>query len=198
MSTSNSKYDQRGRGWMAYPTRHSFLWFFYKIPLLQYRLGFGKLLHRFFRMLVLTTRGRKSRRPRYTMLEHTRHNNRAYIAPGWGDRTLWHKNIVADPRVTVQDGRAVYGAIAVRVTEAAELADLYRVRAGKSLVWKEYLASWGVEDTLEDYLAKRDRLVVLRLDPSVDVLLPPLRTDLTWVWVVVAAAVATFAWAVLR
>jgi len=196
MSSSSFKFDQRGRGWMAYPTRHSFLWLFYKAPLLQYRLGLGPLVRRFFRMLVLTTRGRKSGRPRYTMLEHTWHNGRAYIAPGWGNRTLWYQNILADPSVTVQRGGSAYGAVAVRVTDNAELANLYRVMAGKSPVWKQYLDSWGIVDTMDDYLAKKERLVVLRLDPTTGVHLPPLRTDLIWLWPVVA--VALIAWAMLR
>src|SRR5712691_8470834 len=195
MSAPTVKFDQRGRGRMTYPARLSFLWFFYKAPLLQYRLGLGPLLCRFFRMLVLTTRGRKSGRMRYTMLEHTWHNSRGYIAPGWGDRTLWYQNILADPRVTVQRGGAVHGAVAVRVIDDAELTDLYRVMAGNSPVWKQYLASWGIEDTLGDYLAKKRRLVVLRLDPTTDVPLPPLRADLILLWPVVALAVVV--WAVL-
>lgn len=196
MSSPTVKFDQRGRSWMAYPARHSFLWLFYKAPLLLHRLGLAPLLDRFFRMLVLTTRGRKSGCPRYTMLEHTWHNDRGYIAPGWGDHTLWYQNILDDPRVTVQRGGAVYGAVAFRVTDNAELADLYRVMAGKSPVWKQYLASWDIEDTLADYLAKKDRLVVLRLDPTRDVPLPPLRTDLIWLWPV--AALAVVAWAFLH
>lgn len=197
MSSSRFKFEQRGRGWMAYPTRHSFLWLFYKAPLLLYRLGFGPLLHRLFRMLVLTTRGRKSGLPRHTMLEHTWHNGRAYIAPGWGDRTLWYRNILVDARATVQRGGAAYGAVAVRVTDNAELGDLYRVTSGKSPVWKQYLTSWGIEDTLEDYLAKKDRLVVLRLDPTTDAALPPLKADLIWLWPVVAMA-GVAAWVILR
>ena len=193
MPSPAQKFEQRGRGWMAYPTRHSLLWLFYKAPLVQHRLGLGPLLRRFFRVLVLTTRGRKSGRPRHTMLEHTWHNGRAYIAPGWGERTLWYQNILADPRVTVQRSASPYGAVAVRVTEDSELAELYRAMAGKSPVWKEYLDSWGIQDTLEDYLAKKERLVVLRLDPTPDVPLPPLRADLVWVWPVVAVAIVALA-----
>lgn len=182
---------------MAYSARYGFLWFFYKAPLLHYRLGPGPVLRRLFQMLVLTTRGRRSGRPRHTMLEHTWHNGRAYIAPGWGDRTLWYQNTLADPRVTVQRGGTAYGAVAVRVTEDDELADLYKVMAGKSPVWKPYLDSWGAEDTLSDFLAKKDRLVVLRLDPINHLPLTPLRSDLIWVWPLVAALIIII-WAMLR
>lgn len=195
MSTTTG-YAQQGRGWMAYPRRLGLLWAFYKAPLLLHRLGGGFVLRGLFRLLVLTTRGHRSGRPRHTMLEHTWHNGRAYIAPGWGERTLWYRNIVADPRVTVQRSGTPYGATAVRVTDDAELAGLYSVSAGKSHVWKQYLNSWGIEDTLQDYLAKKDRLIVLRLDPSSALRLKALRADLVWIWPFLAAALA--AWLLLR
>jgi hypothetical protein len=96
------------------------------------------------------------------------------------------QNILADPRVTVQRGGKAYGAIAVRVVNEEELASLYRATAGRSPVWNEYLRSWGVEDTLTDYLAKKNRLVVLRLDATKVLPLSGLRADLTWVWPVLA------------
>jgi deazaflavin-dependent oxidoreductase (nitroreductase family) len=195
VSSPTVKFEQRCHGWTTYPSRYGFLWFFYKAPLIHYRLGLGPLLRRLFRMLVLTTRGRKSGHPRHTMLEHAWHNGHAYIAPGWGEKTLWYQNILADPQVTVQRGRPSYGAVAVRVIDNEELAGLYHATAGKSPVWKEYLDSWGIEDTLEDYVANKDRLVVLRLDPINYVPLPPLRADLIWVWPLIVACLV--AWALL-
>jgi deazaflavin-dependent oxidoreductase (nitroreductase family) len=183
-----------GSRWMTYPTRHSPLWLLYKTPLIQYRLGLGPLL-RLMRLLVLTTRGRKSGQPRHTVLEHTYHNGRVYVSPGWGDRTLWYQNILADPRVTVQRGGRTFGAIATRVTGNAQLAGIY-CAARKSPVWKQYLASFGIEDTLNDYLAKKDRLVTLWLDPTPEVPLPPLRADLIWLWPMFGAGVA--AWLLKR
>ena len=63
---------------------------------------------------------------------------------------------------------------------------------GKSPVWKQYLNSWGVQDAPEDYLAKKDRLIVLRLDLCDDPPLPGLRSDLAWVWRLVLAAGAVY------
>lgn len=185
-------FQQRTRGWMSYPGRYSLLWLFYKTPLLLYRLGFGIILRRLFRMLVLTTRGRKTGKPRRTVLEHAWLNDHAYIDAGWGDRTVWYRNIVCEPRVTVQCGGRTYGAVAVRVRDDAELRALYRATAGKSRVWKQYLDSWDVPDTVDDYVAHKERLVILRLEPIAVVPLPPLRADLAWLWVVIAVAAAWF------
>ena len=169
---------QHGTGWMRYPSGGWLLWF-YKAPLLQWRLGLGPVLRR-FRCIVLTTRGRKSGKARHTMLEHTVMDCVAYIAPGWGLRTQWYLNILADPRVTVQRAGKTYGAIAHRVTDDRELARLYGVTHGRSPVWKQYLDSWGVQDTVEDYVAKKNRLCVLRLDPTAEIPLPELHPDLVW------------------
>ena len=194
-TVDKTPYCQHGVGWMRYPSGGWLRWF-YRAPLWQWRLGLGFVLRR-FRCIVLTTRGRKSGKPRHTMLEHSVMDGVVYIAPGWGLRTRWYQNILADSRVTVQRARKTYGAITRRVTDDAELARLYAVAHGRSPVWKEYLDSWGVQDTVEDYVAKKDRLVVLRLDPAPDVPLPGLRADLIWIWPVALAVAATL-WLAFR
>jgi hypothetical protein len=64
-------------------------------------------------------------------------------------------------------------------------------------VWKRYLASWDVEDTLEDFLANRERLIVLRLEPQSEQPLPKQKPDLAWIWPAVAGATLA-AWLVAR
>jgi len=158
-----------------------------RLPLIYWRLGLEPLLRR-LHFLVLTTRGRRSGLPRHTMLEHSLLEGKVYVAPGWGQRTQWYLNVLSDPRVTVQRNGETWGAVARIVTAETELSAIYSQARQISPVWKQYLASWGIEDTLEDFLAKRDRVPALRLDriegqPP----LPPLACDLRWVWLVVAA-----------
>jgi deazaflavin-dependent oxidoreductase (nitroreductase family) len=175
---------------MRYPSG-GLLWFLYRAPLVEWRMGLGLILRR-FHLLVLTTRGRKSGKPRHTMLEHSMMGGRAYVAPGWGAKTQWYRNILSDARVTVQSSGKPYGAIARRVTDDDELARLYEVIRGKSPVWRQYLDSWDVQDTVQDFVAKKNRLCVLRLDPLDELPLPGIRTDLVWIWpaaVMVAIAV---------
>src|SRR5713226_3507768 len=177
---AGTPHRQRERGWMRYPSGGLLRWF-YKAPLVEWRLGLGPLLRR-FRLLVLTTRGRKTGKPQHTMLEHSMMDGKAYIAPGWGQRTQWYQNIFADPRVTVQRGGKPYGAIARRVAADDGLKRLYDMMHGKSPVWRQYLESWGVEDTAEAFVANKDRLIVLQLDPIEGVPLPGIRTDLVWIY----------------
>jgi len=173
-----------------------------RMPLLYWRLGLKPLLvrARLFRFLVLTTRGRKSGRARHTMLAHFVLDGRFYIGAGWGERTHWFRNILADPRVTVQARGPAFGAMAQVVTGDKELRRLYWHAREKTplWMWKQSLGSWDIRDEVEDFLAKKDRIPFLRLDPiGGECPLPPLRADLVWVWLALAVAAAV-AYALLR
>lgn len=93
-----------------------FKWFF-KLPILQYRLGMGWLIGKYF--LLLTTSGRKSGRPRYTPLEyiHDQENDRYRVAAGWGGKTDWYRNLLKNPNVSVQVGGRKFDAIAETVSD---------------------------------------------------------------------------------
>jgi hypothetical protein len=110
-----------------------------------------------------------------------------YITAGWGERNQWYQNILADPNVTVQRHGRIWGAEAVRVTDISELEALYH-RGRHSPMWKSYLGYWKVSDTLQDFLAARERLIALRLDRITALPLAPQESDLLWIWQVTAIA----------
>lgn len=169
-----------------------------RMPLLYWRLGLKPLLVRtqLFRCLVLTTKGRKSGQARHTMLAHFVLDGRIYIGAGWGVRTQWYQNILADPRVTVQARGHAFGAVARLITDDEELRRLYWHARKKTpmWMWKRSLDSWEIRDEAEDFAAKKERIPFLRLDPLNERPLPPLRANLVWVWPALAiAAVAAYA-----
>jgi deazaflavin-dependent oxidoreductase (nitroreductase family) len=177
---------------MEYPGR-GLRKLFMKMPLYYWRMGLGPILQRWF--VVLTTTGRVSKQPRHTMLEFSVVDGKIYLGSGWGERPGWCKNIAADPRVTLQSRSGIASALARRVTDHEEMARLYHVaKARKSPVWKEYLASLGIEDSVEDYVAKKDRLVIFRLDSCSEKTPAPMKTDLLWVW----AAVFVVTWGIWK
>ena len=174
------EFQQQGCGLMVYPAG-GWRKALFKAPLWLWRMGLGAILGRFY--LVLTTTGWKSHQPRHTVLEFSVRDGRAYISPGWGRRTIWYRNILADPRVTAERAGRAESAIAVHVTAEEELAQVYRQAKGTSPVWQQWLESWGVRDEEPDFIAAhKDRLITLRLDPTTDKTPPPLRADLVWVW----------------
>jgi deazaflavin-dependent oxidoreductase (nitroreductase family) len=98
-----------------------FKWIF-KIPILYYKLGLGWMLEK--RFLLLTTTGRKSGKTRHTPLEYVYNPDEDWyrISPGWGGKTDWYKNVLHNPKVSVQVGRRKFAAVAepVPAEEAAK------------------------------------------------------------------------------
>ena len=162
--------------------------------MLLWRAGLAPAF-RFAPTVVMTTRGRKSGAARHVMTDCLTVDGRIYVVPGWGRRNQWYRNIEADPHLTVQYSGRTFAATAVRVTDPHELTTIFRRVPRVNPMWKRYLGSWDIEDNLDDFLAKRERIVVVRLSPSLEPPpLPPLPTDLWWVWPLAAAAVLTWKW----
>ncbi len=93
-----------------------FKWWF-KLPILQYKLGLGWMIGKY--VLLLTTTGRKSGKPRYTPLEYVydEENDRYRIAAGWGGKTDWYRNLLKNPCVHVRVGRRKFDALAEKVCD---------------------------------------------------------------------------------
>lgn len=177
-----STYQQKELGWMVYPASE---WrkLMFKMPLIWWRLGLGRLLSRLF--LVLTTRGRKSGLPRHTMLEYSIVDGKTYVVSGWGTRAGWYKNIQADPHVTIQTIDGTQSVVARRVIDEEVIARLYAY-AQRSPLWESYLTSLDIQPTREDFVAKKERLVILTFDPTDEPTPAPLEADLVWLWPVMA------------
>ena len=91
--------------------------FFFRAPLFLYRIGLGGLLGQ--RFLLLNHVGRKSGKPRQNVLEVVNHDKATdtfYIASGFGKRSDWYQNIIAQPKVTIQVGWRKMAVTAVPLT----------------------------------------------------------------------------------
>lgn len=80
--------------------------FLLRAPLLFYRLGLGWLMGR--RFLLLNHVGRVSGLPRQTVLEVVDSQPEAgvyLVASGWGRQSDWYRNVILQPKVTIQVGR---------------------------------------------------------------------------------------------
>lgn len=88
-------------------------------------------------MLLLTTTGRKSGRPRTVSLLYERDGDRMVVVGSKGGSDTppaWLVNLKADPHVTVQLGRRRFAALA-RVADGAERDRLWPIMVG---VWPSY------------------------------------------------------------
>lgn len=166
---------------------------FLKMPLWMYRAGLGEFLN-MTRIMVLGTIGRRTGLARYTPIEYRRHGSKIYVMSGWGEQPHWYQNLVASPEVTLQLGKERIEARATVVTNAGEvLRVLHLFRRAAPFVYDPMLARMSARDSISPKTLPEvsDRFTIVRFDPqpnAPETLLPPLPTDLAWVWVGLIAA----------
>jgi deazaflavin-dependent oxidoreductase (nitroreductase family) len=100
-------------------------------------------LWRGFPTIVLTTRGRKSGSLRRNALIYGRDGDDYVLIASYGGRPkhpLWYLNLVADPRVSLQDRAAVVDGTASTVVDEAERARLWALMASVYPPYEEYAA----------------------------------------------------------
>lgn len=101
------------------PYPQGMLKFILRAPMVFHQIGLGWIM-RSVRLMALTTRGRKSGKPRHVILEYRRHGSKLYVISGWGDKPHWVRNLVASPDVTIQVGQQDMSARATVVEDSAE------------------------------------------------------------------------------
>ncbi len=95
-------------------------------PRLAYALGLGPLLGNF--VLLLTTTGRKSGRPRVTPLQYEEEAGRIYLGAARGQKADWVRNIMANPEVTVRVKARKFHGLATVISDVPQLADFLELR----------------------------------------------------------------------
>lgn len=92
----------------------------FRFPIWFYRLGLGRLLGS--RFLLLSHTGRRSGLPRQTVLEVVRYDkaSQTYIvAAGFGTKSDWYQNLMANPHAVVDSGGRSMPIIAKRLSPEA-------------------------------------------------------------------------------
>jgi len=106
-------------------------------------------------VVILTTRGRRSGAVRKSALMRVEHDGRYVVVASMGGaptHPVWYLNIVADPRVTLQDGDSVME-LRARTATPEERAEW----------WPRATAAWPAYD---EYQTKTDREIpVVVLEP---------------------------------
>lgn len=180
---------------MTYPAKGTLSRLLFKTPLFLWRAGMGPLLSHprmgGSRMLAITTLGRKSGLPRHTVLSCASSGGKDYVCSGWGTRSDWVKNILENPRVTVQVGRRTYTARAYRVKDLEEFSQVAEQMflTGGDSHFEPWLEAYGISLDQEDMIAKRDRLHVFGFKPTEGEGPAPLKADLRWIWLLIISLV---------
>ncbi len=111
----------------------------YRIRLLP-MLGFG------IRLLLLTTKGRKSGKRRRNPVEYFKIENVIYIVSGYGPKAQWFRNITAHPNeVHVQVGFRSFNAV-VEIIEGKALEEFFRWLVVKNPKYAKAGFGWDPND----------------------------------------------------
>ncbi len=174
-------FEEFGRKFMTYSDSKWRKWAF-KSPLVLWRMGLGPIMGSIFSLITVT--GRKSGKPRHFLTEYYRDGDRLYVACAYGEKAQWYKNLMADPRATVQTWMGTERMKATLVTDGDEILKVvegFRPRDPLTLHW--YFEQKGIDlDSSEDILANKDRVHFFRFEPTEDLTPLPLTVDLAWIW----------------
>jgi len=95
-------------------------------PRIAYAVGLGRLIGHF--VLLLTTSGRRSGKPRVTPLQYEEIDGRICLGAALGEKADWVRNIRANPRVQLRvKSRRLSGTARV-IGDPQQIADFLAVR----------------------------------------------------------------------
>lgn len=135
-----------------------------RYPVLLYRLGLHRLVSG--KVLLLTTIGRRTGKPRVAPLDYEEEEGTFYLIPNQGTRATWYRNLVAHPEVTIQVGGRRMEAIATPVTDVRQKAHVLRLFVRRRWAWgvkKYYGIPPGASD--EDLLELAPERAVVAVSP---------------------------------
>ncbi len=95
-------------------------------PRIAYAIGLGPLMGNV--ILLLTTIGRKSCKPRVTPLQYEEIDGKIYLGAARGRKADWFRNIQADPHVQVQVKSRRFSGLAEPITDPKQIADFLELR----------------------------------------------------------------------
>jgi len=101
-------------------------------------------------VLLLTTTGRKTGNPHTIGLQYEFIDGRYFVGAADGDRADWYRNVLKEPRVTIQVGRHRYEAIAIAETKSETVNEYLQYRLRKRpLMMRAILRMDGVKGRIE-------------------------------------------------
>jgi deazaflavin-dependent oxidoreductase (nitroreductase family) len=131
-------------------------WMF-RAPIWLYRIGLGGLMTG--RMVLLNHVGRKSGKMRQTVVEVARYDkatDTVYVASGWGVKSDWYRNLLANSEIAIQVGWRKMAVTAVPLTpeqSGEAMVDYAHRYSSAAKVLSNRLLGFEVDGTDEGYYA---------------------------------------------
>jgi deazaflavin-dependent oxidoreductase (nitroreductase family) len=137
-------------------------------PRIAYAVGLGPLIGKM--ILLLTTVGRKSGKPRVVPLQYEEIEGKIYLGAALGRQADWVRNIQANPKVEVRVKSRRFSGRAELITDPKQIADFLEVRLQRhprmigAMLRGEEISLPPARADLEKYAAQLT-LVVITPDP---------------------------------
>ena len=133
-------------------------------PQFLYAIGLGPIYGRL--VLLLTTTGRKSGKPRVTPLQYEEIDGDIYIASARGTKSDWFRNIVANPKVKVRVKSRQFEGEGEPITDPKHIADFLEIRLERhpkmvgAIMQREGVSKKPNRVELENYAANRAMVII--------------------------------------
>lgn len=134
-------------------------------PRLAYAVGLGPVIGKM--VLLLTTTGRRSGKPRVTPLQYEEIDGLIYLGAALGSRADWYRNILANPSVRLQIKSRQINGLAQPITDPQQIAGYLQIRLERhpammrAILRSEGMTSPFTPGDLEEY-ARRLTLVAVK------------------------------------
>lgn len=141
---------------------------FFRMPVWLYRAKMGWLLGD--RFLLLNHIGRKTGLPRQAVLEVVQHDEETdvyIVAVGFGEKSAWYRNLLANPEVSIQVGRRKLAVNAVQLSpeEAGQVMVDFARRYPNEAKFANMLG-YEVDGTEEDYRHMGEMMTLMAFHPQ--------------------------------
>ncbi len=160
---------------------------FYRVPIILYRLGLGKLVGK--AILIISTIGRKTGKVHRTPIEYFRHQGKVYVMSGFMDAPDWYQNLQADSHVTLNTDQGVQHAIAHKPETEEEWQGVtaFLTHSPVAILVAPELVRKIDDPEIQKQIRKWPWLT---FDPSDEPCPPALETDLLWAWPIILILLA--------
>lgn len=150
-------------------------------PIYAWRFGLGPIVGRY--VMIITQMDHKTGNPSKTSIDFFEMNGIKYVANSLGVQSPWYRNILANPRVSIQTSDGTEQMVAVPISQDDELITIIEWLIARNPKFiKRYVQEFGVQPTRKDILQHKKDLIFLRFDPTSEPTPRGLDVDLAWIW----------------
>ncbi|HSM23428.1 MAG TPA: nitroreductase/quinone reductase family protein [Anaerolineaceae bacterium] len=155
--------------------------FYTRAPVIAWRFGLGPIVGH--HIMIITQIDHKSGNPCNTSVEYFQINGIKYLVNSFRVHSKWYRNLLANPRVTIQTSDGTEQMISIPVTQDDELITIVEWLQSKNPEFLERnLNELGIKSTRKEIIKHKEDCIFIRFDPTSEPTPRGLEVDLAWIW----------------